>query len=76
VGTEQGALNTTGHDPPDGRRNASHSLQSLHTDRTTLCAIARRAMVERGLEPDFPPAAEREAAAISRPADANGDVRD
>ena len=48
----------------------------MHTDRTTLYAIARRAMLERGLEPDFPPAAQREAAAMSQPADATGGVRD
>jgi exoribonuclease-2 len=33
-------------------------------------------MIERGLEPDFPPAAQRELAAISRPADATDGVRD
>ena len=48
----------------------------MNTDRQTLAAIARRAMIERGLEPDFPPAAQREASAMGRPADATGDVRD
>ncbi len=52
------------------------ALVSVHTDRDTLAAIARRAMLERGLEPDFPPAAQREAAAMSRPADATGGIRD
>ena len=45
-------------------------------DRTTLAAIARRAMIEAGMEPDFPPAAQQEVAAMSRPADADGGVRD
>jgi VacB/RNase II family 3'-5' exoribonuclease len=46
------------------------------TDRATLAAIARRAMIERGLEPDFPPTAQQELAAIRAPADAINDVRD
>jgi exoribonuclease-2 len=46
------------------------------TDRATLAAIARRAMMERGLEPDFPPAAQQELAAIGGPAGATADVRD
>jgi exoribonuclease-2 len=33
-------------------------------------------MIERGLEPDFPPTAQQELAALSRPADATDDVRD
>ena len=35
-----------------------------------MAGIARQAMIERGLEPDFPPAALRELAAIDGPADA------
>jgi len=46
------------------------------TDRATLAAIARRAMIERGLEPDFPPPAQKELAAIVGPAKATGQVRD
>ena len=46
------------------------------TDRATLAAIARRAMIERGLEADFPPAAQHELATISAPAAATADVRD
>ena len=46
------------------------------TDRATLAAIARQAMIERGLEPDFPPAALQELAAIGGPAGATDDVRD
>ena len=33
-------------------------------------------MIERDLEPDFPPAAQQELAAISGPAGATADVRD
>src|ERR1035438_4313477 len=45
-------------------------------DRATLAGIARQAMIERGLEPDFPPAALRELAAIDRPAEETSDLRD
>ena len=45
-------------------------------DRVTLAAIARQAMIERGLEPDFPPAALQQLAAIHQPADATSDLRD
>jgi VacB/RNase II family 3'-5' exoribonuclease len=38
------------------------------TDRATLAEIAQRAMVERGLEPDFPPEVQRELSAIIGPA--------
>jgi VacB/RNase II family 3'-5' exoribonuclease len=41
-----------------------------------LAAIARKAMIERGLEPDFPLAAQQELTAIGGPAVANEDVRD
>ena len=46
------------------------------TDRATLAAIARQAMIERGLEPDFPLAAQQELAAIAGPAKATENVRD
>lgn len=45
-------------------------------DRDTLAAIARRVMVERGLEPDFSPAAQAELAVIHGPATATAGVRD
>jgi exoribonuclease II len=45
-------------------------------DRGILTAIARQAMIERGLEPDFPAAAQQELAAIGGPAVATSDVRD
>src|SRR6266567_4754459 len=46
------------------------------TDRATLAAIARQAMIERNLDPDFPPAALQELAAIGGPAGGTDDVRD
>jgi VacB/RNase II family 3'-5' exoribonuclease len=48
----------------------------MNSDRAILAAIARRAMIERGLEPDFSPAARHELAGIAGPADAPGGVRD
>src|ERR1051325_8554645 len=45
-------------------------------DRATLAGIARKAMLERGLEPDFPPAARQELAAIQAPAGPSAHVRD
>lgn len=43
----------------------------------SLAGIARRAMLQRGLQPDFSPAAQAEVAAIHRPAGISGpDVRD
>jgi len=46
------------------------------TDRAILAAIARRAMLERGLEPDFPPAALQELNEIPGPAGVPAAVRD
>jgi VacB/RNase II family 3'-5' exoribonuclease len=46
------------------------------SDRATLAEIAHRAMIERGLEPDFPPEAERELSAIRRPAAFAAGARD
>ena len=45
-------------------------------DRACLAAIARKAMIERKLEPDFSPAAQQETAAIRGPASATEGVRD
>ena len=41
-------------------------------DRSELRAIARRVMTERGLQPDFPPAALAEADALTKPAAESG----
>ena len=46
------------------------------TDRATLVKVARQAMIERGLEPDFPPAVQQEMTAIHEPARLTPDVRD
>jgi VacB/RNase II family 3'-5' exoribonuclease len=49
------------------------STEPLAGDRATLAAIARNAMIERGLAPDFSPAAQKETAAVTAPArDLNG----
>jgi exoribonuclease-2 len=44
--------------------------------RALLLRVARRAMLERGLQPDFPPHALEEANAIPGPAPASPDARD
>ncbi|MDQ2970480.1 MAG: ribonuclease catalytic domain-containing protein, partial [Acidobacteriota bacterium] len=50
--------------------------ESRHT-RADLAEIARQAMLDRGLEPDFPPAAAKQLAAISGPGQETGaGVRD
>ena len=50
---------------------------SVPTPRIRLQRIARAAMVERGLEPDFPPAAHAEAERLHEPPmSASSDVRD
>ena len=46
------------------------------TQRNLLAAVARRAMIEQGLEPDFPPAALQELAAIKGPAAGGAGRRD
>ena len=69
-------MNRTDRNAGDAHGNAPTRLPGGTTDRATLTAIARRAMIEAGMEPDFPPAAQQEVAAMSRPADANGSVRD
>jgi VacB/RNase II family 3'-5' exoribonuclease len=69
-------MERTDHGLGDARDTPRHAVQGRSTDRATLVAIARRAMIEGGLEPDFPPATQQELAAMGRPADAAGDVRD
>src|SRR6266850_540280 len=51
-------------------------LQGKSTDRAILATLARQAMIERGLEPDFPPGAQQELAAIRGPAGADADAGD
>src|ERR1039458_4823818 len=62
--------------PAPGSAGSPSLNPSSKGDRATLAGIARQAMIERGLEPDFPPAAPRELAAIDRPADETSDLRD
>src|SRR5213596_2640352 len=69
-------MTTTGSDPADVGGQPRRVLQGPSTDRATLAAIARQAMIEHSLEPDFPPAALQELAAIGGPAGATDDVRD
>lgn len=45
-------------------------------DRGTLAVIARQAMIDRSLGPDFPPWALQELSAVGAPAGATDDVRD
>src|SRR5205814_5159391 len=55
-------METTGSDPAGVAGQPQRVLQGKSSDRATLAAIARQAMIERGLEPDFPPAALQELA--------------
>ena len=62
--------------PASGRIEAKPVLGGPATDRATLAAIAHQAMIERGLEPDFPLAAQKELAAIVGPAKATNNIRE
>src|SRR5258705_1333035 len=50
--------------------------QGKSSHRAILAGLARQAMVERGLEPDFPQAARQELAAIRGPAGETANARD
>ena len=69
-------MNATNSEPQDGRGERRRMVHGKYNDRATLAALAREAMIERGLEPDFPPAAQQELAVIGGPAGASADVRD
>src|SRR2546426_8207913 len=69
-------MKTTGSDSAEVGGQPRRVLQGPSTDRATLAAIARQAMIEHSLEPDFPPAALQELAAIRGRAGATDDVRD
>ena len=69
-------MKPTGTAPTDASNQPKPVLQAKATDRATLAAIARQAMIKRGLEPDFPLAAQQELAAIGGPAKATDNVRD
>jgi VacB/RNase II family 3'-5' exoribonuclease len=51
-------------------------IRSPKDDRATLAAIARKAMIDRGLEPDFSPAVKDELGHIAGPAGAGDGARD
>jgi len=64
-------------DAPASVMNGSKSVSGGQaSDRATLAAIAHQAMIERGLEPDFPLAAQKELVAIGGPAGSTDPVRD
>ena len=69
-------MSTTNPDPKDTGSKSPAILSAKTNDRVTLAAIARRAMIERNLEPDFPPAALLELAAITAPAPPTAGLRD
>src|SRR4051812_34622563 len=50
--------------------------QGKSSHRAILAELARQAMIERGLEPEFPPAAKQELAGIRGPANDSADARD
>ena len=69
-------MKPTGTTSADVRGQPKPVPPGKSTDRSLLAAIARQAMIERGLEPDFPLAAQQELAAIIGPAKATENVRD
>ena len=72
----QSFMNPTGTATIDKGNQSKPNLQGKPGDRATLAAIAHQAMIDRGLEPDFPLPAKQELAAIGGPARATDDVRD
>jgi len=72
----KGSIKTTGTEPVAGRGQSRQVCQRQSTDRVTLVAIARQAMIDRGLEPDLTSAGRKELAAIAGPAQATGNLRD
>ncbi len=50
--------------------------QDCRTNHSLLADIAHQAMIDRGLEPDFPPAVDHQLDGIGEPAKAPGDIRD
>src|SRR5512132_2337064 len=69
-------MNATNDNSKDMHEKSQRVLNGRSNDRATLAGIARRAMIERGLEPDFPQAAQQELAAISASAAATAGMRD
>ncbi len=69
-------MKTNGHEHQEAPGKLPRTFHNQRNDRATLASIARQAMIERGLEPDFPSAAQQEAAAIGGPAVATAGVKD
>ena len=69
-------MNASDHNAEETRSKVRQTPQGKTSDRATLAAIAHWAMIERGLEPDFPPKALQELGAIQKPAEAPASVRD
>ena len=63
-------------DTQEARGNIHPAPPALRGDRAILAAIAHRAMIERGLEPDFSPRARQELAALPQPAVTGEGLRD
>src|SRR4051794_17090716 len=58
------------------RSGGNSAVAEQGSDRALLANLARRAMIERGLEPEFPPAARQELNAMVGAAPATPDLRD
>jgi len=69
-------MKTNGSATHAPQNQPTRQAQGKSSDRVTLTAIARRAMLARGLEPDFTPAALKELAAMGEPTVESGNVRD
>jgi len=69
-------MKSPGTAPTAPSKGSKPQLQSQITDRATLAAVARQAMIERGLEPDFPLAAQKELATLVASARATDGLRD
>jgi len=69
-------MKTNGSDAGAPQSQPTRLPQSKSNDRGILAAIGRRAMIARGLEPDFTPAALKELAGIGCPATETDNVRD
>lgn len=69
-------MNTAVDKTADTRGKTGLASPDKSNDRATLAAIAHRAMLERGLEPDFPAKELQELVTIQKPAGATDGVRD
>lgn len=69
-------MKTTDSHPGDTNGKPRRVPQGQFSDRAILASIARRAMLERGLEPDFPETAQQEMATIGGPAGSTNDACD